>query len=264
MRAGLNLGQYKGEVISLTEKRRRYPDDMGRYVMKLSTRLFIDGVDPRLSNFTRFINHASAPHTNVEAICSRREILFRTLRKLEPGEELFYDYGEAYEWEDKELQIPLELPKPQEPVETDLTRSREGLSSASSLPLSEEITKSLTDLPEDSMIAYFTPDCPDWKLGSLSCVDEEEKLVEVHRYGSYNRLTGTKLPLCNYAPVWVDPRDSKVVFTTKPLQRYEPEFDIVKFSDVITYNFYLTKAGKLHPNVLKLLCRQAESPDELT
>ena len=72
------------------------------------------------------------------------------------------------------------------------------------------------------------------------CLDHEQPLLEAHRLQSYEGLKGAALEKCAYQPSYVDPRDGKMVFTSKPLKRYEAIYDIVRYEDVILSGFYLT------------------------
>jgi SET domain-containing protein len=67
-------------------------ENRGKYLFWTSDTSMIDGNIP--VNTARFINHSCAP--NCEINIRKRRVYVFALRTIEPGEELFYDYGEEY------------------------------------------------------------------------------------------------------------------------------------------------------------------------
>jgi SET domain-containing protein len=63
-----------------------------RYLFEINSRKTIDGA-PRW-NKARYINHSCRPNCEIEIARGRVWIFAR--RNIKPGEELGYDYGEAY------------------------------------------------------------------------------------------------------------------------------------------------------------------------
>ena len=75
----------------------------GEYMIKVHSDLYIDASDPACSNFARFINHS--PNPNLEPQCNAwHEIHFIALRDIVEGEELSWNYGDAY-WEGRDCVI---------------------------------------------------------------------------------------------------------------------------------------------------------------
>eukprot|EP00584_Thalassiosira_punctigera_P003605 CAMPEP_0172534246 /NCGR_PEP_ID=MMETSP1067-20121228/6683_1 /TAXON_ID=265564 ORGANISM="Thalassiosira punctigera, Strain Tpunct2005C2" /NCGR_SAMPLE_ID=MMETSP1067 /ASSEMBLY_ACC=CAM_ASM_000444 /LENGTH=456 /DNA_ID=CAMNT_0013319019 /DNA_START=45 /DNA_END=1415 /DNA_ORIENTATION=- len=72
-------------------------------------RIYVDAEDERESLWTRFINHASPPHNNVnpksvhESWDGQPRVWFMANRDIEEGEELCFDYGEDYWLEGDEV-----------------------------------------------------------------------------------------------------------------------------------------------------------------
>lgn len=64
----------------------------GRYLFELNSKWTIDGVDRK--NKARYINHSCRPNCEVDIKNGR--ILIFAIKKILPGEELTYDYGEEY------------------------------------------------------------------------------------------------------------------------------------------------------------------------
>ena len=65
----------------------------GKYFFGVNTKWSVDG-SPR-KNLARYINHSCKP--NAEAIISQRyRVWIYALKKIKPGEEITYDYGEEY------------------------------------------------------------------------------------------------------------------------------------------------------------------------
>ena len=85
--------EYKGEVISWKEALRRHPHDP-----KDPDHTFYFHVDEKNvidakvgGNAARWINHACQPNCEADEVDGR--IFIKALRTIQPGEELFYDYG---------------------------------------------------------------------------------------------------------------------------------------------------------------------------
>jgi len=101
IRAGVRLIEYAGERLAPEEAEARYPDVPGE---RHHTYLFaIDDVDGSEvvidaavgGNDARFINHSCAP--NCDAVVEDGRIWIETIRDVEPGEELAYDYAYVLE-----------------------------------------------------------------------------------------------------------------------------------------------------------------------
>ncbi|SKD05607.1 hypothetical protein SAMN05446934_9681 [Paraburkholderia hospita] len=88
--AGERLIEYKGEVTSWRRAAARLRSEAGHtFVFGLSDGRVIDG--SRGGNSARFLNHACAP--NCEAIETGDRVFIHALTAIQPGEELFIDYG---------------------------------------------------------------------------------------------------------------------------------------------------------------------------
>ncbi|BCZ85083.1 SET domain-containing protein-lysine N-methyltransferase [Paraburkholderia terrae] len=88
--AGERLLEYKGEVTSWRRAATRQRSDAGHtFVFGLSDGRVIDG--SRGGNSARFLNHACEP--NCEAIEVGDRVFIHALIAINPGEELFIDYG---------------------------------------------------------------------------------------------------------------------------------------------------------------------------
>lgn len=93
IKAGSRLIEYTGEIIPWPEALRRHPHDA---TDPNHTFFFtIDGgrvIDAAVGgNASRWINHACDP--NCVADQAGAQVFINALRDLQPGEELFYDYG---------------------------------------------------------------------------------------------------------------------------------------------------------------------------
>ena len=86
---GAFIIEYVGPRITSEEVERRRNT---RYLFEINSRWTIDG-SPR-SNIARYANHACKP--NAEATEDRGRVFLRARRRIEPGEEITYDYGRAY------------------------------------------------------------------------------------------------------------------------------------------------------------------------
>ncbi|NBD73842.1 SET domain-containing protein-lysine N-methyltransferase [Patescibacteria group bacterium] len=85
---GERVIEYTGERISPAEADRRG----GQYLFEVSSRTTIDGKGRE--NTARYLNHSCEP--NCESRVERSRVFIYTLRRIEPGEELTYDYGEEF------------------------------------------------------------------------------------------------------------------------------------------------------------------------
>jgi SET domain-containing protein len=85
------IAAYRGRIISTEEADRREARG-ARYMFELTKRWTIDG-SPRW-NVARYINHSCRP--NAKPIGRKGGIAIVALRRIEPGEEITYDYGKEY------------------------------------------------------------------------------------------------------------------------------------------------------------------------
>jgi uncharacterized protein len=89
---GARIIEYLGERLSHQEADRRYQHkdvcDNHTFLFTVDARTVIDaGVG---GNEARFVNHSCEP--NCESVIENRRVFIDTLRSIEPGEELTYDY----------------------------------------------------------------------------------------------------------------------------------------------------------------------------
>lgn len=91
--AGERVIEYKGEVISWPEALERHPHDPSQpnhtFYFHIDDGNVIDG--HLKGNAARWINHSCEPNCEAEEINGR--VYVNALRDIQPGEELFYDYG---------------------------------------------------------------------------------------------------------------------------------------------------------------------------
>lgn len=97
--AGTRLIEYAGERLTPAEADARYPDTPGEahhtFLFAIDDDVVIDaGVN---GNDARFINHSCDP--NCDAVIDDGRIWVETIRDVEAGEELAYDY--AFELEER-------------------------------------------------------------------------------------------------------------------------------------------------------------------
>ena len=82
--------EYTGETISADEANRRG----GRYLFELNDNWTIDGKDR--ANVARYINHSCQPNCYPELSEDETRVYIFAKRKINPGEELTYNYGKDY------------------------------------------------------------------------------------------------------------------------------------------------------------------------
>ena len=92
--AGTRLIEYKGELIDWPEALRRHPHDPAQpnhtFYFHVDDEHVIDANVG--GNASRWINHACDPNCEAEQLDDGR-VFIDALRDIQPGEELFYDYG---------------------------------------------------------------------------------------------------------------------------------------------------------------------------
>ena len=91
IKRGAYIATYRGRRIPTEESDRREARG-ARYMFKLNKRWVIDG-SPRW-NVARYINHSCRP--NAKPVGRRGGIVIVALRRIEPDEEITYDYGRDY------------------------------------------------------------------------------------------------------------------------------------------------------------------------
>jgi uncharacterized protein len=85
------IAAYRGRRISTEEALRREARG-ARYMFTINSRWTIDG-SPRW-NLARYINHSCLP--NAQSVGRNGGIVIVASRRIEPGEEITYDYGQEY------------------------------------------------------------------------------------------------------------------------------------------------------------------------
>ena len=90
------IGYYTGKVINEKEF---YREDrpFNAYILWVCKTCIIDG-EGEGSNYTRYINHSDEPNAFLVVSSRWKTARFEALRTIEPGEEIFFDYGDDY-WE---------------------------------------------------------------------------------------------------------------------------------------------------------------------
>lgn len=86
--------QYHGEVLTLEEEERKYPDRYPDYCLQISPTLSIDGQDS--GHWSRLINHDEKGNLQLHTDEDQRIAYFTANRDIDVDEELTFDYGVAY------------------------------------------------------------------------------------------------------------------------------------------------------------------------
>ena len=85
------VGELMGELITVTEARRRAKDAPVVYIVEFEDDT---ALDVSTDECLRFVNHSCGPNTCLRRIGHRLEL--HSLRKIRAGEELTCDYGETH------------------------------------------------------------------------------------------------------------------------------------------------------------------------
>ena len=91
IKRGGYIATYRGRRISTEEAERREARG-ARYMFAVNSRWTIDG--STRWNLGRYINHSCRP--NAKPVGRNGGIVIVTLRRIEPGEEITFDYGREY------------------------------------------------------------------------------------------------------------------------------------------------------------------------
>jgi SET domain-containing protein len=87
---GERIIEYTGERITADEANKRG----GQYLFELNDRWTIDGRGRE--NTARYINHGCKPNAYAELTADERRVFIFAKRKINPGEEIAYDYGAEF------------------------------------------------------------------------------------------------------------------------------------------------------------------------
>jgi len=95
IRKGETIIEYKGEMITWKQAERRHPhnpdDPDHTFFFHIDEKHVIDANVG--GNAARWINHACDPNCESDVDEEKHRVFIKALRKIKPGEELFYDYG---------------------------------------------------------------------------------------------------------------------------------------------------------------------------
>jgi SET domain-containing protein len=84
--------EYSGPRIATADAHKRERAGRSKYMFEISSRWTIDGAGR--DNMGRYANHACRP--NAESVLTRGKIYLKAIRRIQPGEEITYDYGRDY------------------------------------------------------------------------------------------------------------------------------------------------------------------------
>src|SRR3989440_9938854 len=92
IKKGIKIVRYFGPLLDCRKKK----DDAieNKYLFQLTNRWTIDG--SVRENIARYINHACRPNAESDVRPRKRKVYIRSIKKIEPGEEINYDYGTDY------------------------------------------------------------------------------------------------------------------------------------------------------------------------
>src|SRR3982075_3115945 len=92
IKKGTKIIRYFGPILDSKKKK----DDAieNKYLFELNGRWTIDG--SVRENVARYINHACRPNAESDVPPRKRKVFIRAIKRIEPGEEINYDYGTDY------------------------------------------------------------------------------------------------------------------------------------------------------------------------
>jgi len=91
---GDTVGYYMGRIITDEDAESpKYVDS--KYLLWICKDWWIYG-EGKESNYTRFINHSEKPNAELVTSVRWKTARFKVLKKINEGEEIFFDYGNDY------------------------------------------------------------------------------------------------------------------------------------------------------------------------
>jgi SET domain-containing protein len=92
IKKGEKIVRYFGPL--LDSRNKKHEGIENKYLFELNGRWTIDGSVRK--NIARYINHACRPNAESDVSARKRKVVIRAIKKIEPGEEINYDYGTDY------------------------------------------------------------------------------------------------------------------------------------------------------------------------
>ena len=92
IKKGDKIVRYFGPL--LDSRNKKHEGIENKYLFELNGRWTIDGSVRK--NVARYINHACRPNAESDVSARKRKVVIRAIKKIEPGEEINYDYGTDY------------------------------------------------------------------------------------------------------------------------------------------------------------------------
>ncbi len=92
IKKGAKIVRYFGPLLDCRKKKHDAIEN--KYLFELNGRWTIDGSIRK--NIARYINHACKPNAESDVSVRKRKVVIRAIKKIEPGEEINYDYGTDY------------------------------------------------------------------------------------------------------------------------------------------------------------------------
>ena len=92
IKKGTKIIRYFGPL--LDSKNKKHDAIENKYLFQLNDRWTIDGSVRK--NVARYINHSCKPNAESDVNPRKKRVIIRSIKKIEPGEEINYDYGTEY------------------------------------------------------------------------------------------------------------------------------------------------------------------------
>lgn len=85
------IAEYRGKVLGI-DAALKAEKSGNRYLYEVNSKWTIDGA--KRGNIARYFNHSCNP--NADTFIRDRRVFIRTIKNIEPGDEICYDYGRDY------------------------------------------------------------------------------------------------------------------------------------------------------------------------
>lgn len=91
IRKRTTIAEYKGKMLGV-DAALKAERSGNRYLYEVNSKWTIDGA--KRGNIARYFNHSCNP--NADTFIRGRRVFVRTIKNIEPGDEITYDYGRDY------------------------------------------------------------------------------------------------------------------------------------------------------------------------
>jgi hypothetical protein len=262
------LCEYKGEWLTKSEYLGRYPKEDGQYVFDLKGR-YLDASDPKTGSVARFVNcpgPEDSPNAAAVFDSKSKRLFIVSTRSIGAGEEVTYEYGDSYDWEQGERKNLSGSAKREVPplvgkltdIFGEIGRNSGGPDESSPAEPEEKQEENPPAGQSQGLDGAYTVGSfflgwcvveKEQYVGKIVQLDELGEFLIAHTYGSYDQ--DKPLDSKRWAKAYHSKKDSKVVFSNKSRkpESWDPWLWKVLPGEIQSEPFSRLVRGKLPPNL---------------